>query len=196
MNTPIRCIINITLFALITLTSTQTYADPPPWAPAHGWRKQHDPEYSGYTGYAGRQWPDDYGISTGHCNRDAVGAVVGGVVGGAVGSAITKGDGRVVAILIGTVLGSFIGHKIGQDLDDADRGCLGQALELGHQRNPVTWYNPNNGLNYTVTPLDGFSSGGNKCRNYTLNIRGDDINDSKRERACLVSDGTWKRYKS
>ena len=25
-------------------------ADPPPWAPAHGWRKKHDPNYVGYTG--------------------------------------------------------------------------------------------------------------------------------------------------
>ena len=185
-------IIKITLITLITLTSTQIYADPPPWAPAHGWRKQHDPYYTGYTG---RQWADDYGVSTGHCNREAVGAVIGGVVGGAVGSAIGEGDGRAVAIIIGTVIGSFIGHKIGQDLDNTDRGCLGHALELGSQQRPVTWFNPNNGLNYTVTPLDGFSSGGKKCRNYTLNVRGDDINDSKHERACLISDGTWKRYK-
>lgn len=195
MNTPIRSVINITLLALTSLTSTQTYADPPPWAPAHGWRKQHDPEYAGYTGYAGRQWSDDYGISTGHCNREAVGAVLGGVVGGAVGSAVGKGDSRTVAIIIGTVLGSFIGHKIGQDMDDADRGCLGHALELGGPRNPVRWYNPNNGLNYTVTPLGGFTSDGNKCRNYKLDIKGDGINDSQDERACLVSDGTWKRYK-
>lgn len=176
----------------MTSVSTQTYADPPPWAPAHGWRKQHDPYYTGYTG---RQWTDDYGISTGSCNHEAVGAVLGGVVGGAVGSTIGEGDNRAVAIILGTVLGSFIGHRIGQDLDNADRGCLGHALELGVQQRPVTWFNPNNGLNYTVTPLDGFSSGGNKCRNYTLGVRGDGINDSKHERACLISDGTWKRYK-
>ena len=195
MNKPIRYLTSSLLLALITLASTPVYADPPPWAPAHGWRKQYDPNYAGYTGYAGRQWEDDYGISTGHCNREAVGAVLGGVVGGAVGTAIGNGDGRVVAIIIGTVLGYFIGHKIGQDLDDADRGCLGHALELGTQRHPVRWFNPDNGLNYTVTPLDGFSAGGKKCRYYTLNIRGEDVNDSKQESACLVSDGKWKQYK-
>lgn len=192
MNKPIRSIIKITLLALITTTALQTYADPPPWAPAHGWRKKHDPYYTGYTG---RQWSDDYGISSGHCNREAVGAVVGAVVGGALGSTIGKGDTRTVAIILGTVLGSFVGHRIGQDLDDADRGCLGQALELGAQQRPVTWFNPNNGLHYTVTPLDGFSSDGNRCRNYNLGIRGNGINDSKQEGACLVSDGTWRRFR-
>ena len=59
-------------------------ADPPPHAPAHGWRKKNDPYYVGYTG---RQWTDDYGIRSGRCDRDrshmatAVGAVAGGVIG-------------------------------------------------------------------------------------------------------------------
>lgn len=185
-------LVSASLLVALMSIAPQVYADPPSWAPAHGWRKQHDPYYTGYTG---RQWSDDYGISTGSCNREAVGAVLGGVVGGAVGSTIGKGDNKAVAIILGTVLGSFIGHRIGHDLDNADRGCLGHALELGVQQRPITWFNANNGLNYTVTPLDGFSSGGNKCRNYTLGISGEGINDSKHERACLVSDGTWKRYK-
>ena len=186
------CRISMSLFALLILLAPQVYADPPPWAPAHGWRKHHDPYY---TGYAGRQWSDDYGISIGRCNREAIATVLGGAVGGAIGSAVGKGDNRTVAIILGTVLGSFIGHKIGQDLDNADRGCLGHALELGAQQRSVTWVNPDNGLNYTVTPLDGFGVSGNKCRNYTLGVKGDGINDSRHESACLVNDGTWKRYK-
>lgn len=192
MSKQFRLIIKITLLALTASASAQAYADPPPWAPAHGWRQKHDPYYTGYTG---RQWSDDFGISAGQCNRKAVGTVVGGVVGGAVGSTFGNGDNRAVAIILGTILGSFIGHRIGQDLDNADRGCLGHALELGARHRPVTWYNPVNQINYTVTPLDGFSSGGKKCRNYTLDVKGDGIHDSKYERACLISDGTWKRYK-
>jgi len=42
-------------------------ADPPAHAPAHGWRKKHDPYYVGYTG---RQWADDYGVRSGRCDRD------------------------------------------------------------------------------------------------------------------------------
>ncbi|MEZ5628509.1 MAG: hypothetical protein R3E34_13455 [Rhodocyclaceae bacterium] len=54
-------------------------ADPPAHAPAHGWRKKHDPDYIGYTG---RKWERDYGILDGRCSTEAVGAVVGGVIGG------------------------------------------------------------------------------------------------------------------
>ena len=48
---------------------TTAFADPPAHAPANGWRKKHDPNY---TGYAGTQWETDYEISTGHCNREAM----------------------------------------------------------------------------------------------------------------------------
>ena len=36
--------------ALTAAVPQGAYADPPPWAPAHGWRKKHDPNYVGYTG--------------------------------------------------------------------------------------------------------------------------------------------------
>lgn len=187
-----KLLISLSLFTMLFPMAPQVYADPPPWAPAHGWRKKHDPYY---TGYAGRQWSDDYGIASGRCNREAVGTALGGVVGGAIGSTVGKGDGKTVAIILGTVIGAVIGNKIGRDLDNADRGCLGHTLELGAQNKPVTWVNADNGLNYTVTPLSGFNANGQKCRNYKLNLRGDGINDTSTERACLASDGTWKPYK-
>ena len=186
-------LIGLGLCAMLMPMAPDTFANPPSWAPAHGWRKKNDPEYRGYTG---RQWSDDYGVSTGRCNREAVATALGGVIGGALGSVVGKGDGRTVAIIVGSVLGAAIGNKIGRDLDNADRGCLGHALELGEANRPVTWLNPDNGLNYTVTPLDGFSADGYKCRNYTLGIRGKGVNESKRERACLASDGAWQPYRS
>jgi hypothetical protein len=77
------------------------FADPPSQAPAHGWRKKHDPYYVGYTGH---QWSNDYGIIDGHCNREALGAVLGGA-GRRDRIASGDGDGRVVAIVLGTVWG-------------------------------------------------------------------------------------------
>ena len=178
------------LIVFFTPIAPNAYADPPPWAPAHGWRKKHDPYYVGYTG---RQWDRDYDIIGGTCNRQAIGTVLGGVVGGAVGSKIGKGDGKTVAIILGSVLGAVIGNKIGKDMDNADRGCLGHTLELGADHSPVRWDNPDNGLSYTVTPLSGFQSNGMKCREYDLAIVGDGINNSKHERACQTSPGNWKR---
>lgn len=179
------------LVAFFTSIAPSAYADPPPCAPAHGWRAQHDPYYVGYTGH---KWDKDYDIIDGTCNREAIGGVLGGIVGGAVGSTIGNGDSRKVAILIGSVLGAVIGKKIGQDMDNADRGCLGHTLELGTDHKPVSWENPENGLSYTVTPLNGFQSNGMKCRAYDLDIEGDDIQDTKHEKACQIGPGNWKRY--
>lgn len=187
-----KFIVGLSLFAMLFPLAPQVYADPPPWAPAHGWRKKHDPYY---TGYAGRQWSDDYGISGGRCNREAVGTVLGGIAGGAIGATVGKGDDKAVAIILGTVIGAVIGNKIGRDLDNADRGCLGHTLEIGAQNKPVTWLNSSNGIHYTVTPLAGFNANGQKCRNYKMNMRGDGVNDTRNERACMAADGTWQPYR-
>ena len=76
--------------ALAVVLPVNVYGDPPPWAPAHGWRKKNDPYY---TGYSGRRWDKDYGIVQGQCNREAVGAAVGGVVAGAVVDVVVAGPG-------------------------------------------------------------------------------------------------------
>lgn len=175
--------------ALLIPASPVAYADPPPWAPAHGWRKQHDPDY---IGYSGKRWDDDYGVVEGTCNRDKIGAVLGGAVGGAIGSTVGKGDGRTVAIIIGTVLGAVVGHQIGEEMDKADRACIGHALELAGDKRTVVWDNPDSGLSYRVTPVRGMEIDGRKCREYDLNVRGNGVNENHREKACQVSEGTWK----
>ena len=50
------------LAALLFLSQIPAWATPPSHAPAHGWRKQHDPAYMGYTG---EKWDKDYGILAG-----------------------------------------------------------------------------------------------------------------------------------
>ncbi len=174
--------------ALLLPAAPGAYADPPPWAPAHGWRKKHDPYY---TGYSGTHWERDYGIITGKCNREAIGTVLGGVVGGAIGSTVGKGDGRSVAILLGSVLGAVIGNRIGKQMDDADRACMGHALELAADRRTVGWTGEG-GLQYFVTPLASFDRGGMKCREYRLRVNGQNVNEDRREKACLVGEGRWE----
>jgi hypothetical protein len=90
--------------ALLLPLAPSADADPPSHAPAHGWRKKHDPYY---LGYSGKKWEQDYGILEGTCNREAVGAVLGGATGAAIGAAAS--DGKGVAILVGAVLGAVVG---------------------------------------------------------------------------------------
>jgi len=175
--------------ALAVVLPVNVYGDPPPWAPAHGWRKKNDPYY---TGYSGRRWDKDYGVVQGQCNREAVGAAVGGVVGGAVGSQIGKGSGRDVAIVIGTVAGAVIGAQIGRDLDNADRACMGHALELAGDNRRVRWSNPDTGTTYLLTPVRGFARSGHPCREFNLRTTHGGRSETGKGQACQTGDGTWQ----
>jgi surface antigen len=140
-------------------------ADPPPWAPAHGWRKKNDPNY---VGYSGKKWEEDYGVLEGKCDAAKVGTVLGGVVGGAVGSQLAKDSpNRPVAIVVGTVIGALIGNKIGAEIDTGDRGCMGHALELAGEQKPVKWVNSRTGVTYVLTPTRNIGDRKSPCREFT-----------------------------
>lgn len=163
-------------------------AAPPSWAPAHGWRKKHDPAYAGYSG---RQWHSDYGVSLGRCDRAAVGAVLGGVAGGVIGAEAGDGDQRAVAIVLGAVIGATIGAEIGRRMDKADRSCVGHALELAGPGQTVAWTNHNTGVAYQLTPSGADSGIGDGCRKFRLVATGHFGLSEGRTVACPGDDGTW-----
>lgn len=165
------------------------YGDPPPWAPAHGWRKKHDPDYVGYTG---EKWERDYGILGGQCNRQAVGAVIGGVLGGAVGSQIGDGSGRKIAILVGTVAGAMIGSQIGRDMDRTDEACVAHALELAGPNTRVSWTSADAGSTFVLTPGEGFRRNGQTCRRFSLRETAGSRRETSQGQACRTGDGAWQ----
>jgi surface antigen len=167
---------------------TPACADPPPWAPAHGWRKQHDPLY---LGYSGKKWGNDFGVYAGRCNREALGAALGGMAGAAVGSQIGEGGGRAAAIILGSVLGAVLGAELGRQMDEEDRACFGHTLELGKRGQTVSWRTPY-GVTYAVTPLDEFVRDGRKCRHYETVITRDGRKEKVRGKACAVGEGRWE----
>jgi len=174
--------------ALAAAVPLNSYGDPPPWAPAHGKRKQGDP----YTGYTGKKWDKHYGVINGRCNREAVGAVIGAVAGGAVGAQVGKGENQQIAILVGTVAGAVIGAKIGRDFDQTDRACIGHALELAGDKKRVTWTSANERTTYRLTPLRGFEEKGVNCREFDLRVTSGDRKETSRAKACPGGDGTWR----
>ena len=64
--------------------------------------------------------------------------MLGGVVGGVVGAKSSE-ENRTVAIILGTAAGALIGSAIGRELDEADRGCVAHALEIGKDGQRITW---------------------------------------------------------
>jgi surface antigen len=175
--------------ALVLTTPQASFGDPPSHAPAHGWRKKNDPNYVGYTG---KKWEKDYGVISGRCNREVVGAVLGGVVGGAIGSTVGKGETRTVAIVVGSVLGAVVGANIGRELDEADRGCVGHALELAGEGKSVTWLNEKTGASYAVTPTRGFKQHGASCREFITVVMTKGRKGTVTDRACRSGEGIWQ----
>ena len=182
----------VTLALAAMLGTGPALADPPNHAPAHGYYKNshdddHDRRYyketRHYKGKSGVAYVHDYGIASGRCNRDEIGAVIGGVTGAVIGGQVAGRGDRVVGMVVGGVLGAVLGHAIGDSMDDRDRACMGHALELGRPGIPVEW--SHDGHRYHFTPR-GDTSGG--CRNATMMIDGRNPHDVL---ACPSGRGEW-----
>lgn len=195
-------IASVLLGAALTLAvPPAVWADPPPWAPAWGYRAKgkHKHKHKGkarYERYDETEYVHrtrDLGIYYNTCDRETLGAYIGGAVGGLAGSQIGKGDGQVAAAVAGTIIGVIVGREIGRSMDELDQNCTGQVLERAETQQTVTWRNPDTGANYSVTPTNTYESGGRYCREYVTEA----IINGRRERvtgkACREPDGTWRR---
>lgn len=186
----------VTLALAAVFVTPTVFADPPSHAPAHGYHKKHDrhdddhghKKDKHYKSKTGAVYVDDYGIESGRCNRDEIGAVLGGVTGAVIGSQVAHREDRVVGMVVGGVLGAVLGHTIGDRMDERDRACMGHALELGRPGVPVEWRH--DGQHYRFTP-QGEVSGG--CRNAVLRVDG---GRPENVLACPAGQGEWRFRRS
>lgn len=158
---------------------------PPPWAPAHGYRRLHGQ----YHEYGLSAPPLDLGSR--RCNREVMGQILGGIAGGAVGAQIGDGTGRLIAVATGTIVGMLAGREIGRMMDRADALCVDQALEHAADGEGIHWQR--NGRDYMATPRRTFENRqGGYCREYVIST----TIDGRRERvsgtACRQDDGSWQ----
>jgi surface antigen len=181
------------------LAAGSVLADPPDHAPAHGWRRQHENGHEherehkhDYVGYGGRHWDNDYAVLSGRCDRQAIATVVGGVAGGALAATVAKPENRTIATLIGAAAGALIGNRVGRELDEADRGCFGHALELGQPGRVVVWTNDAIGVRYEMNPGKQLDRRGTLCRAYTLTTISGRERSSRSGVACRTQVGGWQ----
>jgi surface antigen len=187
MRTTVKSVSSILLCA-VALSAT-AFGQPPAHAPAHGWRKKHDPYYVGYTG---KQWERDFGIASGHCDREEIATVVGAIAGGAIANRVAD-EHRTVATIVGAIAGAVIGTRIGRELDEADRACFGHALELAESGRRVVWTNEATGLRYEMSPGRPSPNHGAACREYTLvTVAGRGERSSRTGVACQAEPGVWR----
>ncbi|WP_336079878.1 RT0821/Lpp0805 family surface protein [Thalassospira sp. CH_XMU1448-2] len=175
--------------------STPAKADPPPWAPAHGYRAKQHKHHGDKHRYNYRPREDIF-VSNGsflRCNRDTIGALIGAGSGAALGSTIGKGDGRTAAMIGGAILGMLGGYSIGQSLDQSDLACTGYTLQNVPDGRSVRWINPDSGNSYNVVPTRSWqNTSGRYCREYSATA---DIGGRQRETygtACRQPDGSWQ----
>ncbi len=156
------------------------FADPPPWAPAHGFRAQY---------------PD---IDTGTCNRglspsQLFGGAVGAVVGGLLGSKVGKGDGKLAATAAGTLIGALAGASIARSMDTADNECIRKALDAAPDQREVAWRNPDADAQYKVTPVRSYENrAGRYCREYITEAVIGGRAEKVYGTACRQPDGSWE----
>lgn len=192
------CLLITSLFIMAPLA-----ADPPPWAPAHGYDKCKDDKpgkkcknkHKDDGRYTRSEYPE-YGpyIDNRRCNRAELGAVLGGIIGGVAGSQVGKGDGKTVATIAGTVIGILVGRSIGRSMDEADQACTGQALEYAPDRQTIRWHNPDSGTDYLITPTRTWQArDGRYCRDYeTQAVLPNGTRNIDLASACREADARWR----
>ena len=110
--------------AALTLPAAPAFADPPPWAPAHGKRAKQarylaDGRYVTPVALtrSDRVWQGDDGRY--YCRRDngTTGLIIGAAAGALLGRELDGGQSRTVGTIIGAAGGALLGREI-------DRGGL------------------------------------------------------------------------
>ncbi len=186
-----------------------TAGGPPPWAPAHGWRRKqgggdghHARADDGYTVIEERNTRAvvrnktatvDVGIDKGTCNRKTIGTVLGGVIGGVIGNQVGKDGNREVSTILGMVVGGVVGHNIGRKMDKADHHCTGQVLEQARDLQTVRWNDKDKRGEYSVTPQRTYQADGRYCRDYVTEYQGPNGIEREKSSACRNEDGAWQQ---
>ncbi len=176
----------------VVVWSAPVSADPPPWAPAWGYRAK--PMGNGKNKHRVQQaYTPPYDIGLGRCNRDLIGGLLGGAAGGLIGSRFGKGDGKLAAVAGGALLGFLIGGSIGRTMDQADQSCLEQSLEHAEDGQQITWNNPDSSTRYQVVPTKTTTmADGRYCREYTTTATVGGKAETVYGRACRQPDGAWQ----
>jgi surface antigen len=190
------------LFALCLSFPEPVFADPPPWAPAHGYRSKDKHKNKGKHGKKQRSsyqaprevyYTPDVGIPTGRCNREILGAILGGAAGGYAGSQIGSGSGKLAATAAGAVIGLIVGGSIGQSMDKLDHACIGQVLEQAETGRKVKWVDPDSRKQFNVTPTRTFKTDSNRfCREYISEVAVSGRTEKVHGTACRNLDGSWQ----
>jgi opacity protein-like surface antigen len=100
--------------AAVALPPAAAFADPPPWAPAHGYRAKKGGIAYHRTDNGIRYWKGQDGRH--YCRRadGTVGLLVGAALGALLGRAVDTRGERVTGTVLGAAAGALIGNELAQ----------------------------------------------------------------------------------
>jgi surface antigen len=195
-------ITGITIVIGFAFTAPPAVADPPPWAPAHGYRaKKGHGNYKKDKSHNQRAevvYVLPPGLRGGTCNArlfegQVIGGLIGAAAGGYVGSTIGKGKGKLAATAIGTLVGAVIGQSVGEQLARAEDICFSQTFEHVPDREMITWNDAERDTRYEVVPRNTVkTAAGEYCREHTARATVGGKPVETNGTACRQPDGSWK----
>lgn len=122
-------------------------------------------------------------------NKGKTGAVGGAAGGALIGQAIGR---NTQSTLIGAAVGTMLGYMIGNEMDKFDQDQLNKAYESTPSRQTSSWVNPDNGNQYSVTPLPAYhDQSGRDCREAEILATIDGKAEKTKALACRDINGRW-----
>jgi len=144
-----------------------------------------------FRGFSGTHWPWDFDVRSGHCDRrrivqtprrsDAMASL---------GQRLSLN--RSAAMLVGAQLPDLLPVKLDAEVDEGDRACMGQVLELGASDRWVKWDNGATGIHYEMRPDAGRDGIAGACRGFRLKASGNYQHAKRRAMACESGPGLWQ----
>ena len=116
-----RRILSAAILAGFCIPVLPAWADPPPWAPAHGrrakeaehaYRKDERRHERRLVRYEERIWRGDDGRVYCHRSDGTTGLIVGAVAGGVIGNRLARGQSAALGTILGAGAGALIGQAI------------------------------------------------------------------------------------
>jgi hypothetical protein len=144
-----------------------------------------------FRGYSGVRWPSDFQVRSGRCDRLSI------THGPRPAAAIASlGERRALnpnaALLVGAHVSDLLPAQVGPELDESDRACMGEVLELGASGSRVTWDNGATGVRYVMWPDAGRDGIAGACRVFHLTATGNYRKVQRKALACETGPGLWQ----
>jgi hypothetical protein len=149
------------------------------------------PKTGDFRGYSGVHWPTDFDVRKGQCDRERI--TDNPRHRDAMASIGQRRElNRTAAMLVGARVPDLLPTKLGAELDESDRACMGQVLELGASGRWVRWDNGATGIHYEMRPDAGRDGIAGACRAFRLKASGNYQHAKRNAMACESGPGLWQ----